>query len=93
MVIEFDPNKDASNTLKHGVSLGRFADLDITQAVVTPTERNNEARETLVGPIDGVLHVGVIARRGLTIRVISLRRANSRERMRYAQATTRPRQP
>lgn len=90
MTVEFDPKKDAGNTLKHGVALGRFADLDITQAVVTPIERNNEAREVVVGPIDDVLHVGVITRRGLTIRVISLRRANGRERKRYAEATARP---
>jgi uncharacterized DUF497 family protein len=89
VVIELDPAKDASNQIKHGVSLARFADLDLTRAFVTPTERNQEAREVVIGPIDDVLHVGVITRRGTTIRVISLRRANSRERKRHAQAIAR----
>lgn len=89
VVIEFDAAKDASNQLKHGVSLARFADLDLVHARVTPSARNQEAREIVVGPIDDVLYVGVITRRGTSIRVISLRRANSRERKRHAQAIAR----
>lgn len=45
-----------------------------------------EVREIALGLIDGLVFVVVFTRRGDALHVISVRRANRRERARYAQA-------
>ena len=37
MEIEYDPEKDRLNQVKHGLSLARAADMDLNQAVITRT--------------------------------------------------------
>ncbi len=86
MLIEFDAAKNAANLLKHGVGLEQFAEMDVTVALIVSVMANGEAREVVIAPIAGRLYVGVITRRALVIRVISLRKANSRERKHYASA-------
>ena len=86
MVVTFDPIKDASNVAKHRLSLAQFAEIDLGVALRVDVERDGEARTVVLGPIAGRLHVAVITMRGSTIRVISLRRANRRERIRYEEA-------
>ena len=49
-----------------------------------------ETRWSYLGPIDGVLHVGIVTYRGSATRVISLRRASRNEREQYEQAHRRP---
>jgi uncharacterized DUF497 family protein len=85
--IEFDPNKDRANRLKHGVSLGLAAEMDLGAAVIEPDRRRGygEARFVALGLISGRLHLLAFTMRGEVMRVISLRKANSRERRRYAQ--------
>jgi uncharacterized DUF497 family protein len=57
---------------------------DIAHSSVT------ETRWIYLGPIDGVLHVGIVTYRGKATRVISLRRASRNERNQYEQAYRRP---
>lgn len=45
MIVEFDPKKDASSTLKHGVSLACFAEIDITRALVTARASQRDPRD------------------------------------------------
>jgi uncharacterized protein len=89
MEVEFDPEKDAINRAKHGLSLKLAKEMDLSAALVRPDERfaYGEARFQALGPIDGRLHLLAYTMRGDTVRAISLRKANDRERKRYEQAS------
>ncbi len=81
MQIEFDPEKDAANLAKHGISLARAIDLELLAYVAD--ERFAEPRFRLYGIIDGVPHCLAGTDRGGVVRVISLRRARAKEMKRY----------
>lgn len=81
MDIEFDAAKDAANIDKHGVSLERFIDMDI--ACIVEDHRFEEPRLRVYGRIYGVWHCGAVTRRGDAFRIISLRRAHSKEIRRH----------
>ena len=86
MDVAFDPDKDAANIEKHGVSLvfggeiladsGRLDILDV---------RFDYAEERFVsyGKVEGRVWVCVFTVRGVEHRVISVRKANDRETRRY----------
>ena len=90
MRITCDSDKDAANLAKHGVSLAMAIDLEWDSAVIWPDTRRvyGEPRQCGIGYIGLRLFfvafvdrtVGTQTRR----RIISLRKANSRERNRYA---------
>ncbi|WP_260927398.1 BrnT family toxin [Novosphingobium sp. 9] len=81
MNIEFDPAKDASNIVKHGISLSRAVEMD--GAVYVEDDRYDEPRFRVYGLIDDVPHCAAIAIRGQNVRVISLRRAHRKEFKRH----------
>jgi uncharacterized DUF497 family protein len=85
MQIEFDAEKDRINRDKHGISLAAAADMDFEAAQLIPDERRDygEARSWAVAPTGGRLHILAFTMRGGTLRAISLRKANDRERKRY----------
>ena len=85
MRIEFDPTKDASNQLKHGVSLAMAAELDWDAAWVWVDERvdYNEMRMIALAPKTEILYCVAFVDRGDVRRIISLRRANRREVKHY----------
>jgi uncharacterized DUF497 family protein len=85
MKIEFDPEKDGINQLKHGVSLDLALWMDIENAVVIPDTRYNygEPRFWAFAPIEHRLFLMAYTVRGDIIRVISLRKANVKEVKRY----------
>ncbi len=85
MRIEFDPTKDASNQLKHGVSLAMAAELDWDAAWVWVDERfdYNEMRMIALAPRTDTLYYVAFVNRGDVRRIISLRRANRREVKHY----------
>ena len=83
MQVEFDPDKDAANIAKHGVSLARAVDLDV-QAYVED-RRFAEQRFRLYGMIDGEAYCLAGTDRDGVIRVISLRRAHAKEMRRHVQ--------
>ena len=87
MRIEFDPTKDASNRLKHGVSLAMAAELDWDAAWVWVDERvdYNEMRMIALAPRTGTLYYVAFVNRGDVRRIISLRRANRREVRHYVE--------
>lgn len=89
MKIEFDPDKDATNRRKHGLSLVDAERMDMGLAAIEPDRRYayGEDRFQAHGLIDGRLHVLVFTMRGEVFRVISLRKANSREVKRYDETT------
>lgn len=55
MEIEYDPEKDAINIEKHGISLVRMVDLQPT-IVVSDADRFSEPRYRVYGLIGGKLH-------------------------------------
>jgi len=87
MRIEFDPTKDASNQLKHGVSLAMAAELDWDAAWVWVDERvdYNEMRMIALAPKTEILYCVAFVDRGDVRRIISLRRANRREVKHYVE--------
>jgi uncharacterized protein len=88
MPVEFDAKKNAANLLKHGIGLVRFMDMEVETAISDEDLREDygERRVLVLGYIDGRLHAAVITPRGEKIRVISLRKATSREKRTYVKA-------
>ena len=82
MVFDWDDAKRRANLAKHGVDFALAAEFAWAKATITPDLRKDygEPREVAIGPIGERLHVLTFTRRGVTIRIISLRRANPRER-------------
>ena len=85
MQIEFDPDKDAANQAKHGVSLALAAELDWDAALVWFDNRfeYNELRMIALAPETNVLYYVAFVDRGEIRRIIILRRANRREVKHY----------
>ena len=86
MNYEFDPAKDESNLDKHGLSLADVEGFEWETAVVCEDTRKRyaEQRFEATGLMGDRLYVMVYCLRGDAVRVISLRKANSREVKRYA---------
>ena len=86
MDVEFDPDKDAANLAKHGVSLRFgarvFGDVDV---LIIPTVRadDEEERFKAIGEVDGDLWTAVHVYRGDKVRFISVRRSNAGEQRAY----------
>lgn len=87
MEIDFDPEKDAVNRAKHGLSLADAAGLAWKDAFILLDERlaYGEQRLRVYAMLDGRLHMAAVTFRGPILRVISLRKANRREARRYGQ--------
>jgi uncharacterized DUF497 family protein len=85
MLIEFDPAKDAKNVADRGISLARAAELFQGVYVAAEDDRRDygETRMIAFGRIDGRLHVCIYTDRGDVRRIISLRKANGREKARF----------
>ena len=85
MEIEFDPDKDATNQEKHGLSLAGAERMDLGTAAIDPDRLYvyGEGRLQALGLIDGHLHLLVFSMRGDVLRAISLRKANPKEVRRY----------
>lgn len=89
MDLEWDAAKDAENRRKHGLPLAAAARLDWDAAVRDEDQRRDygEQRWTATAPLDGRLHVCAYTLRAGRLRIISLRKANERERRRYGHRT------
>jgi uncharacterized DUF497 family protein len=88
MDITFDPVKDLSNQRKHGVSLAEAEGFEWNDALVREDMRReyDERRMIALGYIDVRLYCVVFVDRNSERRIISLRKANSREVNLYAEA-------
>lgn len=85
MELEFGPAKDVANLSKHGLSLARAAEIDLGSATDLPDHPRDYAgpRFRAYGMMDGKLHMVVFTPRAGKLRIISLPRANARERKRH----------
>lgn len=94
MEFEWDENKNQSNWVKHRID---FADaihifLDKDRIEREDTRQNyGESRFQTIGTTEqGIMFVIYTERAGSTIRIISARKANSRERKYYAKGVFKP---
>lgn len=85
--IEFDPAKNAGNIAKHGLPLSLALELNWDEALVWQDTRQEygEMRMVALAPLALVVCFVAYVDRGNVRRIISLRRANSREVKRYEQ--------
>jgi hypothetical protein len=84
--IEFEPKKDAANLRKHGVSLSEGDGVLNDPLALTVEDRSTEGEQRFVSigtNIFGSLMVVVHTPRGEGIRIISVRRADPKERRNY----------
>lgn len=84
--IEFDPRKDAENQTKHGASLAFGAEVlsDPRRLDVFDIRYDyGEIRVMSLGLVEDRLWVCVFVLRGDAHRIVSVRKANERERRRY----------
>lgn len=86
MRIRFDPAKNERNVRDRGLSFERAADFDFSSALIAVDDRKEygEVRYVALGMLDARLHVLCFTDAADGIRVISFRKANSREVARYA---------
>ena len=84
MPIAFDPDKDAINIAKHGLSFAELRPFD-SEPVVRVDERFDygEQRYQAFGRSDGKAHCLVFTFTDMGIRAISFRRAHEKELRRY----------
>ena len=91
--IEFDPAKNERNIRDRGISFELASGFDFDTALTIEDKRRDygEPRYLSLGCIGSRLYALVFSPRGSVVRVISLRKANSREETKYAEQKTKPR--
>ena len=92
MEFEWDPGKRAENLLKHGVDFkyARTVFENIVHSYEDSRKNYGESRITSIGLLNGRLMVIIHTRRGSNYRIISMRKANERERQRYQKPIKAP---
>lgn len=85
MKIAFDPAKDERNRSERGLPLALGAVVLANLVIEFEDDRKDYAERRMIayGTIAGRLHVCVYTVRGETRRIISLRKANHKERRRW----------
>jgi len=83
VAVIFDPDKDAANRAKHGVSLALAEAMVIEAFLVDDRADYGEVRYRAFGLIDGVPHCLVFVDRAGEVRAISLRRSHLKEYRRH----------
>ncbi len=86
MRITYDAAKNERNIRRRGLSFDRAADFEFESARIYIDKRKDygETRYVALGRLDGRVHVLCFCETEDGIRVISFRKANSREVKRYA---------
>ena len=89
MDITYDSRKNEQNIAERGLSFEMVRDFDWARAVIAADTRKDygEPRYLALGYIGERLHSVAFTPRDGVIRVISLRKANQRERRRYESQT------
>lgn len=86
--ISYDPSKNARNIEERGLSFDEVTAFNWDTALIWQDKRNDypEVRYSALGFLNDRLHVLIFTETEQGIRVISFRRANSREVKLYEQA-------
>lgn len=85
MPISYDPSKNDRNIADRGISFELVADFEWSTALVVEDTREEygERRFQAIGFIGSRLHVLVFTPRTASVHVLSLRKANRREVLKY----------
>ena len=85
MRYEWDPEKARANVVKHGVRFETIADFDWARAFTRPDDRFDyeERRWVSIGPVGERLFKVVYTYREGCVRVISMHKANLRDRRKF----------
>lgn len=85
MDISYDPAKNARNIVQRDLSFERVHEFDFSTARIHVDRRKDygETRYIAIGYLQARLHVLVFVETETGIRIISFRKANSREAHRY----------
>ena len=86
MEYEWDEAKRLANLAKHRIDFRAVGDFDWGSANILPTHRGGERRYIATGYIGDRLHTVIYTRRDRKRRIVSLRKASSKEEKDYAQA-------
>ena len=86
MEVSYNARKNAENIRKHGISLQRAEDFDVTAALyeLDDSQDYGEVRYIAIGWIDATLYTLTFTQDSDAIRAISLRKATREEPRRYA---------
>ncbi|MBB2184847.1 BrnT family toxin [Gluconacetobacter liquefaciens] len=84
MRYEWDEAKRLSNVEKHGIDFALVRAFEWDAAQVMSSRSSNEPRLVAIGPVGRRLHVLVFSIERRVVRVVSFRKANRREVIRYA---------
>jgi hypothetical protein len=89
--ITFDPRKSERNLRERGFGFEMVSEFDFGSALYTIDTRKDygEVRTRALGFIGDIIYALVFTMRGNGLRVISLRKANRKERNRYEKAKPR----
>ena len=92
MPVTYDPAKSERNEAQRGLAFGLADAFDWSTALIIEDTREDygERRYQAIGMIGADLHMLVFTPRDGAVHVISLRRANQRERTRHAATQTQP---
>ena len=83
-MFEFDPQKSASNKLKHGIDFVEAQALWRSKHVELNAKDALDKRYLVIGTIEKQSWSAVITYRGMTVRIISVRRSTTSEIAIYA---------
>ena len=83
---DWDDNKRDLNMRHHGLDFNDVAEFDWDNAVHERSDRGGETRYVAVGVLRDKLYAVVYTERQGITRIISFRRANDKEEIRYAAA-------
>jgi uncharacterized protein len=81
--ISYDPAKNERNISERGLSFDRATDFDFSTAIFLSEIRKGELRRVAIGYLDKRLHILCYIPKPDGIRVISFRKANKQEAIRY----------
>ncbi len=87
MPFEFDPQKSTGNKFKHGIDFVEAQMLWESARVELNATDATEMRYLVIGIIKGVHWSAIITYRGMTIRLISVRKSTPKEIAAYAKIT------
>lgn len=85
MKIEYDERKNTQNISKHGISFERVVELDFANSIVSEDSRTDygEIRFVMYAMLEKRLYCLIWTTRNDSLRPISFRKANKRERKDY----------
>jgi len=88
-MFEFDPAKSASNKRKHAIDFEEAQRLWRSRRIELSAKERGEKRYLVIGTIHALHWTAIITYRGMTIRIISVRKSTLREVSLYEELTTK----